>query len=467
MYSASLGTATAFNNFPPISPFHRTQTRFTYSLRRRERPHFCCIPRVFFRRASSDSSPSVKYESEKDDFVTRVLKENPSQIEPKYLIGDRLYTWKEKESLSKKGFNDRVVKILRSLNLKALVRQSEKETSSKGNDFANPEGEVYLKDLLREYKGKLYVPEQVFGTNLSEEEEFDKNVKELPEMSYEDFQKFSQNEKVKLVSYKEGHVSYGNDEYRDFVVDLEEIPGEKRLHRTKWVMRLGVDLVKDLLETYKGPRNEIERQMMSFLGQLPEYPHPIASNISSRLMVELGVLTATLAAAAVVVGGFLASAVFAVTSFVFATAVYVIWPVIKPIIKLSLGLIFGILERVWENLADFFGDGGITSKLYEVYTFGGVSASIEMLKPILLVFLTMVLLVRFTLSRRPKNFRKWDIWQGIEFSQSKPQARVDGSTGVLFSDVAGIEEAVEELQEVSYYILHEVHHAISYPCKIN
>nr|GFA27191.1 ribonuclease H-like domain-containing protein [Tanacetum cinerariifolium] len=25
---------------------------------------------------------------------------------------------------------------------------------------------------------------------------------------------------------------------------------------------------------------------------------------------------------------------------------------------------------------------------------------------------------------RPKNFRKWDIWQGIEFSQSKLQARV-------------------------------------------
>lgn len=29
---------------------------------------------------------------------------------------------------------------------------------------------------------------------------------------------------------------------------------------------------------------------------------------------------------------------------------------------------------------------------------------------------------------------------------------VQGSTGVLFSDVAGIEEAVAELQEVSYYI---------------
>lgn len=124
-------------------------------------------------------------------------------------------------------------------------------------------------------------------------------------------------------------------------------------------------------------------------------------------MVELGMLTAAMAAAAVVVGGFLASAVFAATTFVFGVAAYVVWPLTKPFLKLFLGLIFGVLERIWDNLAEYLGDGAITSKLYEVYTFGGVSASIEMLKPILLVFLTMMLLVRFTLSRRPKNFRKW------------------------------------------------------------
>ncbi|KAL0312436.1 UNVERIFIED_CONTAM: putative inactive ATP-dependent zinc metalloprotease FTSHI 1, chloroplastic [Sesamum radiatum] len=134
------------------------------------------------------------------------------------------------------------------------------------------------------------------------------------------------------------------------------------------------------------------------------------------MIAELGVLTASMAAAAVFVGGFLASAVFAVTSFVFAVAAYVIWPVVKPFLKLILGLIFGVLERIWENLADFLGDEGLRSKL------------------------------------RPKNFRKWDIWQGIEFSQSKPQARVDGSTGVMFSDVAGIEDAVEELQELVRYL---------------
>lgn len=143
------------------------------------------------------------------------------------------------------------------------------------------------------------------------------------------------------------------------------------------------------------------------MGKLPEYPHPVASSISSRMMVEFGMITAVMAAAAVVVGGFLASAVFAATSFIFVTTVYIVWPIARPFLKLFLGLIFSIFERVWDNVVDLFSDGGIFSKFYEFYTFGGVSASLEMLKPISIVLLTMVLLVRFTLSRRPKNFRKW------------------------------------------------------------
>ncbi|CAO2819240.1 unnamed protein product [Amaranthus hypochondriacus] len=165
-------------------------------------------------------------------------------------------------------------------------------------------------------------------------------------------------------------------------------------------------------------------------------------------MVEFGMVTVAMAAAAAVVGSFLASAVFAVTSFVFAATVYVVLPIVKPCLKMFKGIIFSILEGV----SDIFSDGWIITKLKEIYTIGGVSASLEILKPMLLVLLTMVLLVRFTLSRRPKNFRKWDIWQGIDFSQSKPQARVDGSTGVTFADVAGIEEAVEELQELVNYL---------------
>ncbi|XP_043718188.1 probable inactive ATP-dependent zinc metalloprotease FTSHI 1, chloroplastic [Telopea speciosissima] len=383
-----------------------------------------------------------------DDFVSRVLKENPSQLEPRFLVGNKFYTLKEKENLTK-GLD---VGILDTVKRWITRSRSKQVRDEAGDQRGESSGPVYLKDMLREHKGKLYVPEEVFKADLSEEEEFDRNLEELPKMSFENFQKALKTNKIKLLTLKEVSGIASGYGYRDFIVDLKEIPGEKALHRTKWAIKLGENQAQTILEEYSGPKYEIERHTMSYVGKLPEYPHPVASSISSRMMVELGMVTTLMAAAAVIVGGFLASAVFAVTSFLFVVAVYVVWPLVKPFLNIVLGIVFSIGERIWENLVDISSDGGIFSKLYEYYTFGGVSASLEMLKPIMLVLLTMVLLVRFTLSRRPKNFRKWDIWQGLEFGQSKPQARVDGSTGVKFNDVAGIDEAVEELQELVRYL---------------
>lgn len=158
--------------------------------------------------------------------MSRLLKENPSQLEPKYLIGQRLYTLKEKENLSKKKDQG----VLRSLAEKLNLSGKPKKESGHKNEPEN----VYLKDLLREYKGKLYVPEQVFGSELSEEEEFHRNVENLPKMSIEDFRKYMKCDQVRLLTSKEvGGVAYANG-YRDFVVDLKEIPGDKSLQRTKW-----------------------------------------------------------------------------------------------------------------------------------------------------------------------------------------------------------------------------------------
>ncbi|XVF51295.1 hypothetical protein PTKIN_Ptkin04bG0173600 [Pterospermum kingtungense] len=394
------------------------------------------------------SQPGDTRKPKGDDFVTRVLRENPSQVEPRFLVGNKIYTLKEKEDLSK-GNNLGLIEILKK---KLRSKETSKNVSERQTEVSSENDNVFLKDILREYKGKLYVPEQIFGAELSEEEEFDKNLEELPKMSLEDFRKAMKSDKVKLLTSKEVSAASYVGGYRDCVVDLKEIPGDKSLQRTKWALRLDESEAQAILREYTGQRYEIERQMTSWVGKVPEYPHPVASSISSRMMVELGMVTAVMAAAAVVVGGFLAAAVFAVTSFVFVTTVYVVWPIAKPFVKLFLGIIFSILERVWDNLVDVFSDGGIFSKLSEFYTFGGLSASLEMLKPITVVLLTMVLLVRFTLSRRPKNFRKWDLWQGIDFSRSKAEARVDGSTGVKFSDVAGIDEAVEELQELVRYL---------------
>ncbi|KAE8717160.1 FtsH extracellular protease family isoform 2 [Hibiscus syriacus] len=386
-----------------------------------------------------------------DDFVTRVLKENPSQVEPRYLVGNKIYTSREKEGL-RKGKSLGLIETMKKILKTKATLKNETSEDERQSEASSENDNVYLNDILREYKGKLYVPERIFGAKLSEEDEFEKNLEELPKMSLGGFRKAMKSNKVKLLTSKDvSGVSYIG-RYRDFVVDLHDIPGDKSLQRTKWAMRLDESEAQDLLREYTGQRYEIERPMTSWVGKVPEYPNPVASSISSRVMVELGMVTAVMATAAVLVGGFLAAAVFSVTSFVFVTTVYVAWPIAKPFVKLFLGIIFGILERIWDNLVDMFSDGGIFSKLYEYYTFGGVSASIEMLKPITIVLLTMVLLVRFTLSRRPKNFRKWDLWQGIDFSRSKAEARVDGSTGVKFSDVAGIDEAVEELQELVRYL---------------
>ncbi|KAK7318091.1 hypothetical protein RJT34_02789 [Clitoria ternatea] len=419
---------------------HKTPNQ-THSNRNRHVPAQLLLRRsctVLCKSSSSSSQPGS------DDFVSRVLKENPSQVQPKYLVGDKFYNLKERENLGK-WFN---VGVFDALSKKLTKPQSKSESDVSGEGDS-----VYLKDLLKEYKGKLYVPEQIFGAELSEEEEFNRNLQTLPTMSIEEFEKALSKDKIKLITSKGGGGVFRRGGYRDFIVELKEIPGDKSLHTTKWVLRLDNREAEAILADYTGPRYEIERRhTMSWVGKTPQYPHPVASSISSRVAVELALVTVVVGVAALIVGSFLAAALFAVTSFIFVTAAYVVWPIAKPFLKLFLGLALAILEKIWDNFVDFFSDGGIFSKINEIYTFGGLSASIEALKPIMIVVLTMVLLLRFTLSRRPKNFRKWDLWQGIDFSRSKAEARVDGSTGVKFGDVAGIDEAVEELQELVRYL---------------
>ena len=73
-----------------------------------------------------------------------------------------------------------------------------------------------------------------FSIELSEEEEFDRSLEALPKKNFEDFVKATESDKVKLLASKESiATSYGNW-FRDFIVDLKEVPGEKSLQRTRW-----------------------------------------------------------------------------------------------------------------------------------------------------------------------------------------------------------------------------------------
>ncbi|KAK5832674.1 hypothetical protein PVK06_016477 [Gossypium arboreum] len=57
----------------------------------------------------------------------------------------------------------------------------------------------------------------------------------------------------------------------------------------------------DLLREYTGQRYEIETPMTSWVGKIPEDPHPVAPSISSRVMVELGMVIAVIIAVAALV----------------------------------------------------------------------------------------------------------------------------------------------------------------------
>lgn len=183
-----------------------------------------------------------------DDFVTRVLKQNPSQVEPRFQIGEEVYTLTERERLKNKRFDFGAFQVLKRLNLKEKVRENEGFEKSGGEKL---EENVYLKDILREYKGKLYVPEQMFQANLSEEQEFDENFETLPKMSYEEFVKFMKSDKVKLLTLKEQSGVISAAGFRDFIVELKETPGVTSLHRSKWAMRLEADQAQALLEDRK------------------------------------------------------------------------------------------------------------------------------------------------------------------------------------------------------------------------
>ncbi|KAL4023659.1 hypothetical protein IC575_017423 [Cucumis melo] len=226
------------SSFNPLNPHlnHLQTLRFNFTRNPRTPFLFLHRNRFAFCLAVSNSSDSPSQSSggdkaARDDFVTRVLKENPSQFEPRYLIGGKLYTWKEREYLSRKsevGVFDIVVKWL----------NSRKKSKEEGIEGGNKSEAVYLEDILRECKGKLYVPEQVFNTELSEEEEFDRSFEALPKMSLKDFVKAMESDKVKLLTSKESIATFYGNRFRDFTVDLKEIPGEKSLQRTRWALRL-------------------------------------------------------------------------------------------------------------------------------------------------------------------------------------------------------------------------------------
>ncbi|GAB2230336.1 hypothetical protein Drorol1_Dr00014598 [Drosera rotundifolia] len=395
--------------------------------------------------------------TDEDDAVSRILRENPTQVVPKVKLGDEIY-WGVDQKRGR-SFESRAVEILRRLGFGGKRGTTRPRSSEvyEGNEVEGGESEVHFKDIVRQYRGKLYVPEEMFRENLSEEEEFEESYDALPKMSFEELANFMRNKKVKLLVAKRQSA----DDVRDFIVELNESPSP--MAQTKWAIRLDADQAQTMLEEYSGRLYEIETRTMSLTGRLPEYPNPVASSISSKMMIELGIITAVIAAAAVIVGAYLGTVLLVVMGSVFILSVFLVWPVANSVFTILSGVVHSAAGAAWQNLMDIF--GGVLSQISEWSILTQISAFFSAadlfsnlwgnLMGLLLVvgvYVTLVVVFRYALARRSKNMRHWNIWQAIEFSQSKAEARVDGSTGVTFADVAGIEEAVEELQELVKYL---------------
>jgi hypothetical protein len=129
---------------------------------------------------------------------------------------------------------------------------------SKGSDANERDKQVYLSDLLREYRGNLYVPEEAFSGHVSELEEFNRLLDVLPEMTFESFLKAMNAQQVEMLTSR-GHASpRGEFVYYDFIVDLKSIPGEQHLQRRHWAMHLTEPEAQTVLSKYTGPQHEVE-----------------------------------------------------------------------------------------------------------------------------------------------------------------------------------------------------------------
>ncbi|CAI5490572.1 unnamed protein product, partial [Closterium sp. Naga37s-1] len=260
--------------------------------------------------------------------------------------------------------------------------------------------------------------------------------------------------------------------------------------------RLKVDSrsVPAVLAAYKGPQKEVETVYSTFVEVPSAKPLPAASTISGRIFLECSILAAILQSFLSALIASSTAALLLASSAVLFIVRSVLWPLAKPLLTPVVWVVAAVAKQIaavltatWASLfapggtslfgflqlqlAAMFGSGGIASgvtgaaatasgdaitdvavDLARDIFIGKLKSSAKAVGMMVFVVLFMAAGAKFTLNRRTRDYTKWDIWQAIEFGQSKPQARVEGSTGVKFEDVAGIDETVQELQELVEYL---------------
>ncbi|CAI6004161.1 unnamed protein product [Closterium sp. NIES-64] len=589
------------------------------------------------KKRSQGTSAAAAADVDKDwDPITELLERVPNRVEPQVRVNGQLMSLKEAEARAvpapiralnalEEGIESareaalgKLAEVLGGVDKEVIIEEGSDEEGvaaegregkegkqsqqgfSSGADATQQANPVYLKDLLREFKGELVVPEEAFAPRVVETTAFERALADAPPMSAAEFLGFAEKKQVALVTSRglkrrDGRFEYwdvlvelkevpgepalqtntwfeywdvlvelkqvpgepglqtntwkrqvalvtsrglkrrdGRFEYWDVLVQLKEVPGEPALQTNTWrSRRLKVDSqsVPAVLAAYKGPQKEVETVYSTFVETFVEVPSakplPAASTISGRIFLECSILAAILQSFLSALIASSTAALLLASSAVLFIVRSVLWPLAKPLLTPVVWVVAAVAKQIaavltatWASLfapggaslfgflqlqlAAMFGSGGIAAgvtgsaatasgdaitdvavDLARDIFIGKLKSSAKAVGMMVFVVLFMAAGAKFTLNRRTRDYTKWDIWQAIEFGQSKPQARVevsewlgplfrfplsphqgstgakfedvagidetvqDGSTGVKFEDVAGIDETVQELQEVA------------------
>eukprot|EP00252_Welwitschia_mirabilis_P004662 TRINITY_DN1495_c0_g1_i1.p1 TRINITY_DN1495_c0_g1~~TRINITY_DN1495_c0_g1_i1.p1 ORF type:complete len:973 (+),score=228.50 TRINITY_DN1495_c0_g1_i1:371-3289(+) len=383
-----------------------------------------------------------------EDFISRVLRTNPAELEIFDVKDGNLYTRpvkrSDRSSVSRptgegdktKGVLDQVINKFRHIVKKVPRQETDAviKTESKRED-AKP---VYLEDLLRQHRGQLYVPEEAFKFRVPDTDEFNTNFESLTQMSKEEFLKAAKKNQIKMLTSRTVLSLDRVPKYHNFIVEFKDPTKEKR------AMSLTTEEAGVVLKEYSGPQREIEKLTSTAYVTIPSaVPDVAASALSSRVLLEISVL---MTYAFYAMGGILLVPLYGGIILV-ATVVF---PLLAPLFQ-TTGVLFQQFARTSVAVIVKITSDAIYL-LLKIVSSESVKSVVSSLFYISFVFIGMGTLIKFTVVRRPTDFLDWDIWQSIEFSQSKPQARVEGTTGVKFEDVAGIGEVVEELRDLVTYL---------------
>ncbi|CAI5486273.1 unnamed protein product, partial [Closterium sp. Naga37s-1] len=489
------------------------------------------------KKRSQGTSASAAADVDKDwDPITELLERVPNRVEPQVRVNGQLMSLKEAEARAVpapiRAFNaleqgvesareaalGKLAEVLGGVDKEVIIeegsedeglaaegregkegKQSQQGLSSGSGaassaDATQPANPVYLKDLLREFKGELVVPEEAFAPRVVETTAFERALADAPPMSAAEFLGFAEKKQVKLVTSRGLKRRDGRFEYWDVLVQLKEVPGDSALQTNTWRLKVDSRSVPAVLAAYKGPQKEVETVYSTFVEVPSAKPLPAASTISGRIFLECSILSAILQSFLSALIASSTAALLLASSAVLFIVRSVLWPLAKPLLTPVAWVVAAVVKQIaavltatWASLfapgssslfgflqlqlAAMFGSGGIASgvtgaaatasgdaitdvavDLARDIFIGKLKSSAKAVGMMVFVVLFMAAGAKFTLNRRTRDYTKWDIWQAIEFGQSKPQARVEGSTGVKFEDVAGIDETVQELQELVEYL---------------